>query len=105
MLSLALGLESVCLFMHVSVCLSVKLTDWLTVDPSAVCMICPILYPATLCKQQLSEAVENHWQEVSPGVYEQDREEEFNSQWFKTKFCVWSAEIQPSEAKSKAIIN
>lgn len=65
------------LCMYVCVCLSVGLTDWWTVDPRAVCMICPILCPATLCKQQLSGPTESHWQEVSTGVYEQDSGKEF----------------------------
>lgn len=54
------------------VCLSSKRTDWLTVNPPAVCMICPILHPATLCKQQPSGPEESHWQEVPTSLCEQD---------------------------------
>ena len=42
-----------CVFVYacVCVCLSLDWTDWRTADPPAVCMTCPILHPATLCKQ------------------------------------------------------
>jgi len=66
----------VCMCVCVCVCLSLNLTDWLTVDPPAVCMICPILHPATLCKQQFSGPEESHRQEVSTSLYEQDGGEE-----------------------------
>lgn len=62
----------VCVCACKCVCLSLKRTDWLTVNPPAVCMICPILHPATLCKQQLSGPEESHWQEVPTSLCEQD---------------------------------
>lgn len=62
----------VCVCACKCVCLSLKRTDWLTVNPPAVCMICPILHPATLCKQQFSGPEESHWQEVFISLYEQD---------------------------------
>lgn len=51
-----------CMFVHAYMCVSVCKTDRPTVDPPTVCMIYPILYPATLCKHQLS-GPQSHWQE------------------------------------------
>ena len=74
----------VCVCMCVCVCLSLDWTDWRTADPPAVCMTCPILHPATLCKQQLSGPEESRRQEVSSSLYEQGRGER-DSRWW----CVW----------------
>ena len=63
-----------CVFVHASVCVCLwnGQTDWLTVNPPTVCMICPILQPATLCKQHFSGPEESPSQEVSTSQYEQD---------------------------------
>lgn len=49
-------------------------------------MICPILHPATLCKQHFSGLEESHSQEVSTSQYEQDVGEgdkkDLNRGWF-----------------------
>lgn len=84
LLSLALSVQNVSLFTHMCVGLSVKRTDWLSVDPSAVCMICPILYPATLCKQQLSV---NHGQEVRG-------EHTMPKRGRQTQLCDWNLKIK-----------
>lgn len=63
-------LESVCLC--TKVCVSMKRTDWLIVNPTGVCMICPILHPATLCKQYFSGPEESRWQEVLSSWCEED---------------------------------
>lgn len=77
-----------CVFIYACVSMSVSNTDsgGTTVNPPAVCMICPILYPAALCKQQVSGPEDSHRQEVSTGVNELHGEEDFNSWWYISKF-------------------